>query len=485
MQYINIKPLILIPLILFFLPAFALYIPGFNGVYLFFYFTIYLCLIIFLLKDNNIFIKNLINIIKNTPLKYLTLTFILIIINSLFVALIGVSSFGQSIRSIIIRLFLAIIPIILFYCYTLTKYISLKKFIKIFLFLYWLNLIIGFIAYLGQFFDIEIINNIFDFFANARLLSEMHGDIQLIQVSNYEAFGLPRLDNLHEEPSYYAQFLFLFLPFAYSYGKTKVKIYKNIFLNLLIKKTLIPFTWLSLILTFSPIFLIFGILITIIYFYKEILYLIRKYFIFLTMVIFTILFLISRIDLSETYLSRILNVLTNIKSFDDFILVEPSLATRIVSYINTFCLFLKNFFVGVGIGNIPNLIDEQYLTSPVSLTPEIISKNNMLINTSKGFCNIGFIYAYLAENGIVITSILIFFYYKIIKYLNYFMKIFTSKQSYYTPYIIFLKFSFIAIIINSFYNLTPISVYLFFIISLIIHFCYMFKNSFKGEANDN
>lgn len=483
---INVKPILYLPLIFFFLPAFAFYIPGIDGVYLFFYISLYLSFVVFLLKDKVKFINTIIDIIKKTPLKYLILTFVLIIINTLFLSLISICSFGASVKNIILRLLLAIIPVILFYCYTLCKYISIKKFIKVFLLLFWISLIIGFVAYIGQFFKIEFINNIFDFFANQRILAEKYGDISFGTLSNYEDFGMPRLDNLHQEPSHYAQFLFLFLPFVYSFGSSKLKIFKNIFFNALIKKTLIPFTWISLILTFSPIFLLFGFLITIIYYHEKILYIIKRYYICLLVLIFTILFLTYKIDLSETYLSRIINVLTNINTFDDFILVEPSLATRIVSYINCFCLFLKNFFTGIGIGNIANLIDEQYLTSPVSLTPEIISKNSMLIKTSKGFFTTGFIYAYLAENGIVITTVLIMFYYKLLKKINYFINQYKKRLLFEESYLKFMKHTFIALLINSFYNLSLSSIYLFFIISLIISHTYIYENKriTKGEHNE-
>ena len=82
--------------------------------------------------------------------------------------------------------------------------------------------------------NIEIINNIFDFFANARIIAfEKQGFFQ--QASGYFAFGLPRLDNLAEEPSFYAQFLFIFLPFIYGIASLKSQIYNNYFSTFLLE----------------------------------------------------------------------------------------------------------------------------------------------------------------------------------------------------------------------------------------------------------
>lgn len=463
---LTLNNILLLPLFLMFFPAFAFYLPGLKGVYLYFFIVLYVCIGLILILDGKKNINNVVKIVKNSPMKILIMTLSLMIVNSLLLIIIGKSGFS-SIRSIIMQIGLFVLPIIFYFSAIIGRYISYEKFIKLFLILFWINLNIGFIAYIGQLFNIEIINSIFDFFANERLLGVANSKIEM-QASNYVAFGLPRLDNLFAEPGFYAQFLYIFLPLIFAFSQSKYSISKNKIFNIIIKQTIVPYTLISIILTLSPIYLVLTILLSIIYYFKEIVILIKRYNIHILIFLTTFVAILFKIDWSETYLSRIINIVINVKSFDDFILIEPSLASRIVSYINSIIVFFKHPFTGVGFGNInlSHVMYNQLLHSPVSLTPEIILKTNaILYDTNRVFINKGYIYTFLAENGIFITGLLTYFYIRLFKCLNILQKYNTDSFNY--TIIKGSRGCLIGIFIIIFYNLQFLDMYLYLIIVLI------------------
>lgn len=447
----NLRFIVYIPLILLFFPAFAVHMPFLGGIYLIFYLSLYPLIILFLLKDNQEFLKTIIYFFKKTPLKYFGIALLLMIINSSILSLFGVTNLYEVFRASLVRIILGILPILICFLYIIKKYIHYDNFAKLFILLFWINLLVGFISYFGSFFEIEFINKTFDFLANYRLLAfKLYGSDS--QASNYFAFGLPRLDNLHPEPSGYACFIYIFLPFVYAFGTSKIKLYKNKFLNIFIKKTIIPFTWISILLTFSPIYLLFSLLITLIYFFKDLFKLMKKYFIIIIFALLLIIFVLKTINLSETYLSRIINILTEIKSFDDFIFIEPSLATRIVSYFNQFCVFLKHPLTGVGLGNLPYALLGQFYNSSLPLTPELVSKMNISISTNtKLMFNSSFFYTTIAENGLIVMGFIVYFIYRLFYLIGKFIKK-PCIVGYDKKLLLALRGSLCAICIISFYN---------------------------------
>lgn len=482
---VNFKTFLYIPLILLFLPAFAIWIPFLGGAYLIFYFVLYIFIIFLLIKDNFVFLLIIRKIFWNTHLRYFTITLGLIFLNSLLLSCIGITTLTELFRSYTVRIILGVLPVIIYFSYILVKYINYKQFVKLFMVLFWINLILGFISYLGMFFNIELITNFFDFFSNARVLAFAKRGI-INQASDYVAFGLPRLDNFSEEPSGYAQFLFIFLPFVYTFSLTKLKLYKNVFFDNLFKKTLIPFTWVSIILTLSPIYLVLSFLFTFIYFYKSILRLCKRYFIVIAALIISFIIVFVKIDLSETYLSRIINVITQIHSFEDFIIVEPSLATRIVNYFNLFCIFLKHPLTGIGFGNASSTLLIQLQNSPLPLTPEIVQHLQIayLSKTRLEF-NSSYFFTLCAENGIFVVSFIFYFYYKIYKTLSFLLKK-INLCNFDTTLIISLKGSFISLLIISFYNLDfkAQSIYVLTALTIIL-ISKLYPKYFNKQEGDN
>lgn len=461
-----LKPFLYLPIILFFFPQFAFTLPGLKGTYLYFFVVLYILLGLLLYKDRTKIIGNFINFIKLTPFKYYVIVLVATIFSTLCASFIGLTTYSQNIHSIIFQILLYILPIFIYFSHVIDGYISYEDFIKFFVLLLWINLIIGFIAFIGQFFDIKIINSIFDFFANSRLLKVNLGIDAQVNVSNYVAFGLPRLDGLHEEPSYYARFLYLFLPFVYSFSNNQYKIVKNKNIDKLIHVTFIPFAWINIILTFSPIYLILSSTITIIYYFKEILLLVKKYSILIICLLLIVITLVVSIDLSETYLSRIINILANVHSFADFIIIEPSLATRIITFVNTFCVFLQHPIFGVGMGNIQAYMYNQYLNSPLPLTPEIISKTSITVAASGyAFFMQNYITAILAESGIFVFCIYVYYYSKLFKVISKLDKICKCiTMNFWELIAKTIKISLIGLFIIFFYEMPTLRLELFFII---------------------
>lgn len=424
MGKINLKPIMLIPLFFFFLPAFAIWIPGLykgflvNNIIFIIYSILILCV------DFKTFKNKMFQLYQKTPFKFFFWTVVFLVINAILLSIFNIKLLLNVLNSTIMYLVLWMIPIFIYFFYIIETHISFKKFMNIYILIFWLNLLIGIFSWVGELLNIQPIIDLFNFFANIRILYDTNSVYDLgMQSSNYMAFGLPRLDNLFEEPSFYAKFLFLFLPLVYSIGLSKIKISENNLINIFIKRTIIPLTLLSIILTFSPMFLIFSIVSTIFYFNKEIIILLKRYWIIVFSFILLFFICTRNVDWEQTYISRIINVLANVKSFDDLILIESSLATRFISFYNQIIIFCKNILFGIGYSNLGFVMKEQLQVSPIPLTYELDIKLQMALNTGyKMPYNKAFVYEFLAENGILISSLFAYFYYRLIFNVQYIVK---------------------------------------------------------------
>ena len=454
---LNCKNLVYLPIIFLFFPAFAICFPFWKAAYLIFFFVLYFSIALLLITKRKDLINNFISVIKNTPLKYYLAFFLFAAINSVFLSFLGISSITQSLRSIMIQIVLAILPFFLYFLFVINKMISYKRFIKIFLLLFYIDLIVGFVAFIGELFNITFINSIFDFLANARMLSFANRGVDAV-ASGYESFGFPRLDNLFQEPSNYAAFLYCYMPIVYSVFRLKEPLYKNKLLDKIVKYTIIPFSWISLILTASPMFLIFSIIITLFYFKDNIIKILYKNFVKFIIILFlfclSVILLFSQIDFSQTYLSRIINVL-NINSIEDLIIVEGSLATRILNYAHTFEVFQHHPLTGVGFGNVHRLMLDYYMHSNIPITSKILERIQHAIATNTiPPVDTGFLYNLLAENGLFITSIFLYFYYQLLKNMHKINKKFKIMQyEFYEKLSYGLKCSLLGFCILFFYDL--------------------------------
>ena len=456
---INFKFLIYLPIILLFLPSFSFYIPGLK-VFEFYFVSLYIALIFMFIQNYSSTINRIRNIALKTPLVYYLLFLLFIIINSIILSIFGTTTLAKTFTAVLFKFILGILPSIFYFICLIPRYISLKNFIQLFLKLLWISLILGIVAYLGRWFDISIINNLFDFFANSRhisaAISSYNPDAAL-----YFEYG-KRLTGLHAEPGYLGQFLYLFLPFIYSFSVPSLNLFTNKYLNIVCKNTLISLTWINIILTKSPITLILSLFISILYYRKSIINFVRKSYLLIAILLISIYLIFINIDFSSTYIGRILKVIQCLKSYELFVIAEPSLATRISSFINEFCIFLQHPITGVGFENLGNYVYTQLLRSPVPLTEEIIFRNIDAINRfNSAHLNKGFIYTILAENGIIAGIILMYSYLKtfsvILKSNNFYKKFefnyLLLKSLKYSLLCILILFVYDLYLVNKFYNL--------------------------------
>ena len=404
---INLKYIIFIALLLLMLPAFCFiigqqFIPVYIPAILFL-----LCLLI--IFYNKQLLNSLLFYYKKTPFKYLVFFFIWAFITIIFSIIKGNFFIGGFITGTLGGLICSVMLPCILSLFIVPKYINIKTFIRFLYLFFWFVFLLGILDFLIFYFDIPVLKELITILSNKRLLMYNSTEITRVMVGN-----LPRARSIFEEPSFLGYFIFIVSPIVYEWTLSKYKIFKNNIINIITKRTIIPFMWISLILTQSPIFLIFNIIFTTVYFliirqeYKKII----KHFIpisilFLSL-ISVILLILTKIDLSNTYLNRIFLVIQNINSFEDFIMVEPSLGTRLITIINAIKMGLQHLFLGVGYGNMSYLIAEQLSHSSIPLTEEL--ELFVLLNKTTPASTI-FIKIF-SETGIIGTYL---FYYFIVK----------------------------------------------------------------------
>ena len=455
---VNIRFLIFITLILLFLPSFCFIIGSqFIPVYIPAILCMFFILAIFYHKQ---LISNALYFYKKTPFKYLVVFFIWSIITIIFSIVKGKFFLGGFITSTLGGLICSVMLPCLFTLFVIPKYINIKTFIKFLYFFSWFVFLLGILDFIIFYFNIPVLKEVITIFSNKRLLIYDVTEITRVFVGN-----LPRARSIFDEPSYLGYFIFVVSPIVYEWTLNKFKIFKNNYLNLLIKRTIIPFMWISLVLTQSPIFLIFNIAFSSFYFliikkgYKRIFKHFLPISISLILISTTAIYFISKIDFSTTYLNRIILVVQNIKSFEDFIMVEPSLGTRIIIMINAIQMGLNNILFGVGYGNMSYLIANQLSQSTLPLTEELqrfvfFDKTNP---ASTLFIKI------FSETGIIGFGIFYYFLYRIYQRLNI-KRNYLDNPSINNGLLLFI----ITYFCSSFYDSNLNQPYIFIIIGIIL-----------------
>jgi len=166
--------ILILPIILFFLPAWGILVPGLNTVYTMLYPILYIALLACIIIDKQTFFSRILSLINQKMVKVFFIILLFIALNSILLSLFGITTIFQSLRSIIVQLILGATLFVFYYLYVIDKHISYKNFIYLFLLLLWIDLIIGIICFCSELLNIEIINNIFNVFANSRILKFAH-----------------------------------------------------------------------------------------------------------------------------------------------------------------------------------------------------------------------------------------------------------------------------------------------------------------------
>ena len=320
------------------------------------------------------FSKSVIIIYKKSPFKIFILYLLWVVLSSFFIGNLLITF--KSIFRVVLIYVLTVIPAILFPIFILRKMISPKRLLQLFIYIYIFIMLYGIFYYLVQKFNLNYLAQTHDFFCTKTLLNSIDNDY-----NNYRALTLAnvtqtvRAMSVFFEPSFYATFIFIFLPFIYKISESSVIIINNRILNRGLKLFLLLITWLSLFLTQSPIYIVLSIIYTIFYYYKYI----NKYVIMIT--IFFLLYssfviaLLPDLDtLTKDYkvVNRIVNTVSSFGSLDKLVQTEPSLATRLITNYNGLLTCINYHPVkGTGYGNSAEAAQRSIINSRIPLTGEL------------------------------------------------------------------------------------------------------------------
>lgn len=322
--------------------------------------------------------------------------------------------------------------------YTIVTKMKNEQVIKYYLIFVFIIYVLGLINYIFLYSGIPFLQSFFsDYIVNTR------------QDSGYSE--LFRVKSTFVEPSYFANFICCNLPLCYLFVNAKFQISSNKTFNYIVKNTMWIVAWFLIVTTKSPIFILFAVLISFAYvlFYINKEYLKRFFIIFTILLLFLFLFNILiidniNIDISQTFIKRIQATIDSFGSFEKFIIVETSLATRIVNYVNQFILFTNNIIFGVGYGNIIEPLRHQFSLSPLPLTYEIKGK------LATGMANSTIAWMSLAETGLIGTLLLYTFFFVIIRKTIYLVKLLKNTNNVF--FIRGILWAFFIITIISFYD---------------------------------
>lgn len=365
---------------------------------------------VLMLLFNRNFLNDIMLLCRKTPFLYMFLFFIwasFTVIVSMFQGTFYLKSF---IFGYIGGLIFCVLCPLLFSYFINKNFVPAENFIKLYVIIYLFVFGLGIIEFIIKQYDLDLAVMLVSLFNNRRIgLSLGDGSLSLIW----------RIKSIFDEPAVLGEFIYLNIPIIFSLVLSKYKIFESKLFNKTIKLVLIPLTAAVLILTKSPITLVFTVIITLFYFYKNIIYTVKKYYLIITaflLAVFLLFILYTlgsgvNINLEQSYLMRIVNTIKNMSSIHDLIDAEPSLATRIINYANNMLVFMKYPLFGTGYGNMSSYMVVQMQNTPLPLTQELWG---MLIKQQGGIASAIF-YKAAAETGII--GIILLFVFGIKTYL--------------------------------------------------------------------
>ena len=415
-------------------------------------------------EDIIIFIKQYITD-RNSLFRPFMLFIFLIVITSVFFIITGKVAIKYNIFPFVGGIIMQMFAGMFFAAYISFKELIPKKIVKILYGMLYAILIIGVFDFIICLFNITPLIDAIQWFATDRMfMGDGEGSIERSYVGN-----LARIESVYVEPATFACVISFFLPMIYTLTLSKFQIFSNATVNNLVKKTIIPLTWFNLIFTQSPIYLVIGLLITFFYFHNYILKYIKELLVMfiITIIFFSLYIGASGVDLSDTYLQRIFTVFETFGNFDLFVTREASLATRIINYYNTLCVWLQHPIFGVGLGALCDHMEKQTLYSNIPLTPEIIMNYGKAIRFS---FNTGFFYKYIAETGIVGITLIYYFILNIVNKLNKVAKQLPACLE--KDFCKALTCTLITFCALSFYNIGYLSLYIWIIVGISIGMYY-------------
>ena len=473
-----IRVFLILNIILLFFNAFVFKLG--NG---FFYITNIFLIIFyfyFIIRHPRKFLLKIIILYKKTPLKHLINFFIWLYVSGFILFIIGKADI-LIMYYITVKLMLPFLFGYLLSAFFIPKYISYDNLIKVLFGLFFFIFIVGILGFIGDLYSIQFLQAIPNTLSNLKNVSQ---EVEMMQDA---VSGLPRARSLFHEPGTFAFFIFLYIPIIYSVCLGKFSIYKNKIINFIIKRSLIPLALTNLILTMSPINLIFVSLLTLAYFFKKIFTIIVKKSIvvlFISFLLLLFLLIIFNVHteaftkmIVNSFIGRIINVLSS-HSIDDLINNEGSLASRIVCYINSYILFLKSPLIGYGYDNARFYLYDQFINSPVPLTKEMMMNVEASVITGTGVAyNKSLLSGLLVDTGIIGT----FLYYKFLfSNLSYIKRISPYYHGNIKLFLKGIKWLCLALLCTSFYTMDIPKPYIAFAYGLIASFTlFYYKKSIR------
>ena len=461
MTCLNLMPFIYITLIFLFLPS--MYLPGVN-------IPVYDIIIGFTLFAILLNIKQILKqkeILNNYPIKLLFYYFIWCVISGLILVILNKFSFFYFLYAVFILLLYNNFSWFLLPVFTIPNIISIKQIKKILLIGIYLICIYGLLVFIFNCLNINILNPIQDIINNRRE--------NLLTTRNLSVF---------EEPGYFGGFLCINLPLIYKTILSEFKLVKNVELNFIIKKTYIFLIWITIFTIKSPIWLLFSLLSTLVYFSKKIIKLIKKFFIlsivFLVMFVSTSIIFFNSVPLNETFFYRIIKTAQNMNNIGCLIIAEPSLANRLISYRARLQLLVENPLTGVGYKNSENVVKKYFYKKNQYLTQETIT-HIMESYSTKGLIKINgaILWDTLSNTGLIGFLLLYSFFISSILLLHKIIQ--NMPFNYERNFFEGVKLCLISIVVYSFYDIRLNFVYFWFLFGLVISFNKYYKKYINYE----
>lgn len=383
-----------------------------------------------------------------TPFKFLCFYMLWGFLSLTILLLINKISVLHYVLAIILYIFLYVFVYYITPCYIVQKILSLRSIYKFLIVMLLIISIWGIISYCGSAFNLEPI-----LFLQKIIVNKENGRVDII--------NLARTKSTFFEPGLYAMFLCVNLPLVYNFTFSKLKLFRGKNLNHIIKKILVLLVLINLLLTCSPIGYVFAVIISLVFFIPKNFNVRKMLQLFLVFVLLLVsIALIASRNRESRIVKRYKYVFENYKKIENLNYVEPSLYTRIVSYTNTFLLFVKSPVWGNGLGETKYLLVRQYPKSPLPLSIENyknllegFSKNKIRYNRNI-FCEL------LSETGIV--GALLFYAFLI----NSMLKLKTNKLniSIVSEFIKSIKYTIATMIFLSFYESSMVELYYYLFI---------------------
>ena len=425
----------------------------------------------FLLYSDKFLLKYIIFFSQITVVRILMLYIIWVISTGFILLLLGFFSISNFIYGVLLLFLYNNIVWFLYPALIFPRIFSLKSLSKYLFVAIYIICVYGLLQYFLSKNGIYILDYVQNIITNRRLASN--------EILN----GL-RVYSVFEEPGYLGGFLCINIPLIYNLALSEFQLFKNLVIDFILKKTIIPILWITLIFAKSPIWFIFAIIVSVIYLYKYN----KVKFIYTIITILTIILLsltlnsaINKDSLSDSFLIRIYKTLISFTKPEEFVVQEPSLFNRVIGYSTRFKIFLKYPITGVGYKNAEYHSYKPLLELNLPLTQETI--NTVARADERIVTNGSILFNALSDTGLFGTILFYtFMLYNIIflkKIIKHIPKSLESDLAY------GIKNACIVMICVSFYDIRSNFVYFWFLFGLTLSFviyCIKQKNLLKKEV---